>query len=386
MAIKTPIKKILLISHSQKLGGAERCLIELAQGLKELGHNICVVLPSKGENYEDFLKATNLVIINSFPWWMISEKKFFFHIRIRRLFSHLKAIWSFIKIIKSIKPDLVINNSLVIPSSIVSSKILRVRNIWFIHELGDADHNLEFEFSKKFSFFILKYFSNNIIVNSHFLLDYYSNAIKRHDLVLANYAVNKPEFDLNNFEYKSDEPLNLFLIGQIQVGKGQMDALMAMNLLLKMKVKVELYIIGQISDLNYYEELLNFISKNKIRNIHFKNHCSNPFIYVRGNAIGLVCSRHEAFGRITIEFMKLGIPVIALNKPNNSNLIQNNINGLLYDLNDIDGLANKITKLNENKEIRDLIINNAKYFANETFNVKNYLKPFIKIVKNKRYE
>jgi glycosyltransferase involved in cell wall biosynthesis len=43
--------------------------------------------------------------------------------------------------------------------------------------------------------------------------------------------------------------------------------------------------------------------------------------------IGLMCSRDEAFGRVTIEFMLHKMPVIASNSGANPELVINRING-----------------------------------------------------------
>lgn len=383
MAIGVSKERILLISHSQKLGGAEKCLIELAQSLKDLGYDIIVVVPSKGDNYDCFVQASNFVIIKSFPWWLISSSNSSIYVLIRRFFSHLKAIFSFVSIIRNSNPSLVISNTIDMPSGIIASKFLGVKNVFVIHEFGDIDHNYKFEFSKAFSFSIIRIFADKIVVNSDFLLQYYQEKLKRNDLIVWNYSVDIPESNNVVIDYSSEATFNLFLIGQIQPGKGQLDAIMAMDLLLKNHINVELFIIGQISDTNYYDELLNHISRLDIKNIHFKAHRPNPFSYIEKNAIGLICSRNEAFGRITIELMKLGIPVIALDKPNNSNLIENEVNGLLYKYNDIDDLAAKILLLIANRKLRDEIIENALVYSGTKFNTKGSVGTFVDIIDNK---
>jgi glycosyltransferase involved in cell wall biosynthesis len=377
------MKKILIISHSQKIGGAEKCLVELSKGLKTRGYYLTVVLPSIGENYNSFTDYADEVIINSYPWWLKNNENSPFRIIFRSFLSHLKAIYTFYKIIKVTKPHVLINNTVAVPSAIIASRAFRVANIWFIHEFGDIDHNFKFEFSKNLSFYIIKKCSNNIFVNSQMMLDYYSVQLKRNDLVRVDYSIDKPIIENCTSHFEDNEVINIYVIGQIQDGKGQIDALKAINYLSNQKLFINLYIIGQVSDYVYYDVLLKYIDAHNLSNVHFRPHNNNPFNFVLKNAIGLVCSRNEAFGRITIEYMKLGIPVIGLKKPNTSNLIDNGVNGLLYNENNIEDLCEKIILLFNDKLLRNKIIKNGINFSECNFNTEKYIEPFINVIEDK---
>ena len=61
----------------------------------------------------------------------------------------------------------------------------------------------------------------------------------------------------------------------------------------------------------------------------------------------LVCSRFESYGRIIIEALKCGLPVIAPNKPFAQEFIKEGYNGYLYTRDDVAELAWKIIDLQQ---------------------------------------
>ena len=89
--------------------------------------------------------------------------------------------------------------------------------------------------------------------------------------------------------------------------------------------------------------------------------------------IALVCSRAEAFGRVTIEAMKYGLPVIAANTGASPEIIKDGETGLLYEYGNQVSLEEKIVLLT-NKTFRDQIATNAFEWAWKNLTVKNFAK------------
>ncbi|WGX77343.1 glycosyltransferase family 4 protein [Paraclostridium bifermentans] len=81
--------------------------------------------------------------------------------------------------------------------------------------------------------------------------------------------------------------------------------------------------------------------------------------------IELVCSRNEAFGRVTLEAMLHGIPVVGSNVGGTLELINDRNTGMIYKYEDINDLAEKIEILIKDRKLYELIINNAVEFASK---------------------
>jgi len=85
-----------------------------------------------------------------------------------------------------------------------------------------------------------------------------------------------------------------------------------------------------------------------------------------------MCSKSEAFGRVIVEAMKQGKPVIAANAGAVPELIRDGWNGMIYEAGSAQSLAEKIQTLFGDSNLRQSIGVNSSTWANEKFNFGNY--------------
>jgi glycosyltransferase involved in cell wall biosynthesis len=97
----------------------------------------------------------------------------------------------------------------------------------------------------------------------------------------------------------------------------------------------------------------------------------NPQSYYEQADIVLVCSQCEALGRVTIEAMKMGLPIVASNQGGNLELIQEGYNGYTYQLGNPTDLANKILQLGNPIDRRKMGLNGKKWVLNH-FNMDTF--------------
>jgi len=366
--------KILLVSHSQKYGGAEKCLFEAAVGLRQRGHEIVVFIPSDGELNKMLQRADIDTIVFSYPWWVYLEKDnlSLWH-RVKGIGSNMWYTLRVGKAIRKISPDLVITNTLCISVAAVASFLLRKRHYWFIHEFGKEDHGLLFYLGFYVSSKIISSVSEGVYVNSKAILQKYSRYIDSKKFNLVRLDIPRPHTAAKITATRNDS-VDLLLVGQINRNKGQADAVRAFHILQSSGFSGMLFVVGQIADENYYQELQAYIVSHQLEsNIRFFDHMPDPFNVVRGFTIGLVCSEMEAFGRVTIEYMKLGIPVIGANSSTTASIIQHGVTGMLYHVRDPEHLAHRISELIGNQTLIDTVVENAKGFANHNFNAQNFI-------------
>src|ERR1700722_6133643 len=74
--------RICFISHSSRLGGAERVLLETIDVLQSAGVECRVVLPQRGEMCQELERIGVPFVVISFPLWM-GRRKLSFWSRIR---------------------------------------------------------------------------------------------------------------------------------------------------------------------------------------------------------------------------------------------------------------------------------------------------------------
>ena len=106
--------------------------------------------------------------------------------------------------------------------------------------------------------------------------------------------------------------------------------------------------------------------------VHMLGHSDNPMPLMNTVDVVLMCSRREAFGRVTVESMKLGKPVIGTRSGGTPEIVQEGETGFLYTPGDAQELAAKIGHLYANRAVRDSMGAKARLCARERFNQQKY--------------
>ena len=101
---------------------------------------------------------------------------------------------------------------------------------------------------------------------------------------------------------------------------------------------------------------------------------------MRSADVILVFSRSEAFGRVTIEAMIAGKPVIGARSGATAELIQNGVNGLLYSVGDPESLAAEIRYLHDNPKVADQLGKNARKWVEEHFSQDRYSEKILSVL------
>ena len=113
----------------------------------------------------------------------------------------------------------------------------------------------------------------------------------------------------------------------------------------------------------------NLTCKAKIK---FHPHIENNRLIYDSLTILLCCSVSEAFGRTIAEAMSFGIPVIANANGGPVEIIDDGINGLLYNKTP-DSLSEKMIALVSDPVLYEKISNNAIIKAREEFSIERYV-------------
>lgn len=143
--------------------------------------------------------------------------------------------------------------------------------------------------------------------------------------------------------------INIICVGRLHSCKGFDRLIKAVSKLSKKEQKLlNIEIYGDGTEFKNLELLIN---KNNLNNIIFlKGRVNNPYKYIKGNDLFILCSRFETFGLTIVEAMLLGVPVFALENSNTNNLIDNRVNGYVVNNTD-DDLYNGLLYLIKNKKV-----------------------------------
>jgi FkbM family methyltransferase len=380
---------VVFFSHSPHMFGAERCLLTYVTDLVKNGIECTVFLPSDGKLRTYLENVGAFIKIFPYDWWA-DKNNVTSEFRQDRINNSFKTVWNDLyPTLKKVNPDVIVTNTTVIPWGALSAFLLNKPHIWYVQEFGGADHEIKYFYPQQIISQYIEGSSNLVISNSKAITKYYFGESKKDNIQTIYLPVNYElvrELSTEECTYfKRKDSTRLALVGTIQAGKGQIDAINAVNELINTGKKVELLLAGGI-DPEYYETIRELINQYNLQTfIHIIDFQDNPYPIFKNSDLILVCSRNEAFGLVTLEAMSLGKPVIGTNSGGTPEIIQDNDTGLLYTPGDYKELALKISELIDDPENRNRIGQKAALHAINDFSKEISVSQFLAALRSQKY-
>jgi len=359
--------KLLIVSNDSTTYGSNRSMLNLIDELKRKNIEIKVLIPNKGDIEEELQKRKIEYKVEKYYSWITGKgcKK-----QIKQLIKMLLNNILIIQINKWVKKEkfdiIHSSNSAVYIGAIIAQRN-KTPHVWHIRELMKEDHNLEF-FNEKYT---LKLFerASKLIYVSKCVKDKYSKLLNKNNGKLIYNGLPSKENINNEIPSLDNNIFKCLIAGNICETKGQKEAIEAINILVKKGIKnVKLYLAGEGRLEN---ELKKYVEKNNLNKyiefLGFRNDLDS----IRKNVnIYLMCSKNEAFGRVTIEGMLSKNLIIGANTGGTVEIIRNNYSGILYKQGDAEDLAKKIEYAINNWEECKKIIENAYTEALNKFTIE----------------
>ncbi|PLS01516.1 glycosyltransferase family 4 protein [Neobacillus cucumis] len=173
-------------------------------------------------------------------------------------------------------------------------------------------------------------------------------------------------------------PLNskvIVVVGQIAPWKRQEDAIKSAKTLFDKGEDVYLWVVGEAKfrdeNVLYKDNLVNLVQKLGLKNrVVFTGFRNDVIDICCASDILLLCSNNEPFGRVIIEGMSQGVPVIATNSGGVPEIIKDKYNGLLYEVGDVKTLSDNILHLLKDQFLCQNIIINAENSVKQSFTIQ----------------
>ena len=368
--------RVLWVSHSAGLAGAERSLLEGVKGLSSRDVSVHVMVPFVGPLVPELSSLSVSVSVMRYEWWMSPRGWKSFYYRIRHCGLNSLSWLGILRYLRKLDPDLVVTNTLTTPIWAIASKYLGLPHVWYVHESGNAEGGV-FDLGDRWTLKLIDALSLLIIVNSESTRANLSQSIPGEKLRLAKYAVETPP----SLERQKPEAelFRLVLLGRVSPNKGQAEAIEALSLLVRRGMKVCLKIIGD-EDSGFSRLLRQRTNELNLQgHVEFVPFAENPFQHLADADVALMCSHREAFGRVTVEAMKMGKPVIGASIDGTRELIQPGLNGLLYQVGNASDLADKISLLYHDRAQVNRMGEEARAWATKRFTIKGYADDLVSI-------
>lgn len=361
-------KTVIYISTNTKKDGAEKSLVSLQRYLiSERNLNTLTIIPRHGP-IEDLLKEAGI------SYWIYRfEGNVNYNRGTKPLRGCVKMMINYhtAKVLsKRIKEQKI--NAIGVHSNTITSEMgaylasdLKVPHIWHVREFGKLDFGFDFELGFSYIKQLAKK-ASKVVCNSKAVADYYSEYFDKENLTYIFNGVNCISSGTNKWDTKM---FKILLIGRLSKEKGQDIAIEACKILFDKGYKdfcLDLY--GEGVDKEKYERLIKDYSLEGIVNL--KGYSNK--IPIHEYQVGLMCSNHEAFGRVTIEYMANGLPVVGLDSGGTSEIIENNVTGYLLKNSDAKVLSNYLVRLYSDRTLCKKLGENGKHRAETFFTEKIY--------------
>jgi glycosyltransferase involved in cell wall biosynthesis len=336
--------KVLLASHGPTLvGGAERSLLEIACRLRQRGDlEIRVAAPAEGPLTEALTAAGVEPVVLPYQWAASAP---FALVDPDAIVARLDTIRQYLT---TSTPDVIVTNTTVIPWFGYLSQMLGIPHAWFLREDVTADLSLDFYPDARQTLDLIDRCSDHLFVNSAFLRNRYGALLGRDDIDVIH-----PSFDRRILDYyvAAEGPhegiVRILVSGTVRPAKNQIELLEAAAILRRKRDDFHVTVMGGVATPDYHEELLRFVRENGLEEtVTFLDHQDDPYAVMREHDLCVVPSQSEPFGRVAVEAMLLGKPVIASDSGGNRETVGRlREKGLLYTLGRPDLLAKRIERL-----------------------------------------
>ena len=348
------MKILFIISHLTS-GGAEKILVELANYFSK-GNEVYIITFSKNDSFYDIDKNVKHIKLNVVKQSYSLKNK---------IFNNINRILTLRKIIKNIKPDVIISfltqTNIV---SILSITGLKIPIIISEMSIFNSENNNKFW---KILRRITYPFSDFLVV------------LTKDDS--KNYSFVKNIEVIPNFLHINETP-NLEEKENIILAVGRLHPVKQFDLLIKLFSKLDtnykLYIIGEGGE---RKKLENLIKKLKLENkVFLKGQQKDIYKYYKRAKILVLTSKYESFSNVLLEAMYFGCAIVSFNCDYGPRaIIENNKNGFLVD--NEEEFIKKLNLLIRNDNLRKKIAKNAVLRAKD-FEFSKIIKKWEELIDN----
>lgn len=377
--------KILAIAHEPGLNGASKSLLDVLEYLNSTDE-VVLVIPFRHSKIETEAKKRNIAILNvEYRHWMaqknVKENDTISWLKWQIKYPvmwHLYYKWKNAKVCRDLskyiineKINFIYTNTRVIDLGAQLNRLTGITHIWHIREFGEEDFKyVPFTSYKKHWSFISNY-SNAIIVNSHAVENKFRGVLSEKVPIKMIYnGVDEKNKYMRIFEKDCKKlSINFLISGRISEAKGQKILIEAIRILINRgKHNFKVFFAGQGNIENLNIKLDNTLKKHCI----FLGQVNNMTEIRKDMDVELMCSRAEAFGRVTVEAMMSSLAVIGSASGGTKELIKNNITGLLYEPGNAKDLADKMQLLIDHPDKIQILAETAYPIALQCYSKDKY--------------
>lgn len=344
--------RVVFVAQYSGMYGANRSLLDLIEGLTVFQVESFVLLPIDGPVCSELRNRNVPFAVLPFRSWIGGPQVRSILKAPLRFLMNLAVLPACIRQIRAWGADVVYSNSSVSPIGFWAASFLRCPHIWHVRECGRLHYGWRYDCGD-FWFRHSLNRSGAVIAISRAVAEGVCHGLRPTVHTIYNGVVSRERCMHLRHAHRMNSSSGdyVFLImGFVHPGKGHRDAIRALAVLHNEgRDDLRLDIVGGGSA-QYIEELKRLCRDLNVQeHVEFKGYMSDPFLALHEVDAVLMCSRHEAMGRVTAEAMAAGRPVIGYRSGATPELVADGKTGLLYD-GPYEDLAACMARMADNRE------------------------------------
>jgi len=372
-----PRTKILYVSHSPFLYGAESCLATLIQYLDSEAFEPVVIVPAEGPLKERLDALGVKSYFYKAEWWAKNEDRISFGES-----GNIARIQELVEIINQEKPDIVHSNTSVIWDGAVAAMITGTRHVWHIHEILRGQPSITALLPLPLLYKTIELCSEKVVAVSSEVRGELAEFINPAKMLVIHNGI-----DATRFESASDRSFReemgfgenaivALTVASIKKGKGIDNLIEAAAKVRQRGGDVNFVIAGKGSS-EAVAELKNKVDRHQLtEHVHFLGHRTDVPRLLAGADLFVLPSLKEAFPLVVLEAMASGKPVVATDCGGTTEMIVDGASGFVVPVNDPGALAEKILEIATAPERMNAMGESALKRFNEHYRADIYAQNF----------
>jgi glycosyltransferase involved in cell wall biosynthesis len=389
------MKILSIISSGYEQGGVETTVVSYNAIFRKLGHEVRTISSNshpEAPHYSDYeFNAIPSKGIKSFLYTLINPSAY----KVTK------------KVLKEFQPDIVLLHTMQQATPSVLLALKQYPTIQCVHgpeafttsllawhmnksSFKNEDYNLSnLTRSGKFRYFLLRHVYvptykfgfrniNKFLVFSEFTRDMLEkDGFTMKPIACIPLGIKLPH-PLTATKSKNN---SILYVGRLEIFKGVMDLINAMPAVLKIIPNAQLLLAGEGSYLPELKERENQLGITQ--SVTFKGHISQKSVaqlYSEATVVVVPSTWPETFGKVGIEAMSMGTPVIASDVGGVKDWLHNKINGFLVMPNNSSQLTRVIIKILSDSKLRNKMSKNALESATN-FTADRFAQNLLQVIK-----
>lgn len=345
-------KKILFISHSSLLYGAQRSFFDIINNIDKDRYCPIVVVPKNGP-LTDKLEAVGVSVIKrAISHWTPSpdDRNFAYVLNFVRGFR--ARVWAIASLIEELHVDVVYTNTVTVVEGAVAAKLTKRPHVWHLRENINGNKEL----TKLLPGFLMKiiigHLSDVIMCNSRYLKGrlvfprYDEKACVIYNGISSPYvrgSTNVAE-RRHGLGIGRDDKV-VIIVGALHERKGHELFLKAGKIVVQYFSDTKLLVVGE-GDEKYKRRLVSLCKTIGLEeNTFFLGYQKKASELIAMSDVLVVASNQEPFGKVVIEAMAQRTPVVSTLCGGPEEIIEHGVSGLLVRNGDPDELAAGLVKI-----------------------------------------